>query len=232
MVSSKVVTYDWPQVYRGVCIPACLAAGLWEGGVCIQQVSSGEGCLGPHPRGKLRGIRSRPTPKGEIEGDQIQAHTQRGNWGESDPGPHPRGKLRGIRSRPTPKGEIEGDQIQAAGTHPTAFLFFIFLKFLEDKSGRILASPVWNSWIRHWSAKNSEKLHEIFKSCVLRSASFKPPPLDPSLRGQRLTWWVIYFSSIQTRCILLLRIVVLQGAPQSCAWELACCSSQMFRTTE
>ena len=36
---------------------------------------------GPHPRGKLRGIRSRPTPKGEIEGDQIQAHTQGGNWG-------------------------------------------------------------------------------------------------------------------------------------------------------
>ena len=28
---------------------------------------------GPHPRGKLRGIRSRPTPKGEIEGDQIQS---------------------------------------------------------------------------------------------------------------------------------------------------------------
>ena len=42
---------------------------------------------------------SSPTPKGEIEGDQIQAHTQGG-------------KLRGIRSRPTPKGEIEGDQIQ------------------------------------------------------------------------------------------------------------------------
>ena len=34
---------------------------------------------GPHPRGKLRGIRSRPTPKGEIDGDQIQAHTQGGN---------------------------------------------------------------------------------------------------------------------------------------------------------
>ena len=50
---------------------------------------------GPHPRGKWRGIRSRPTPKGEIEGDQVQAHTQGGNW-------------RGIRSRPTPKGEIEG----------------------------------------------------------------------------------------------------------------------------
>ena len=60
-----------------------------------------------------QGIRSRPTAKGEIEGDQIQAntqgeiegdqiqaHTQGGNWGGSDPGPHPRGKLRGIRPRP------------------------------------------------------------------------------------------------------------------------------------
>ena len=63
-----------------------------------------------HPPG--RRPPSRPTPKGEIEGDQVQAHTQGGNWGGSDPGPHPRGKLRGIRSRPTPKGEIEGDQIQ------------------------------------------------------------------------------------------------------------------------
>ena len=34
---------------------------------------------GPHPGEKLRGIRSRPTAKGEIEGDQIQAHTQGGN---------------------------------------------------------------------------------------------------------------------------------------------------------
>ena len=67
---------------------------------------------GPHPRGKLRGIRSRPTPKGEIQGDQIQAHTQGGNSGGSDPSPHPRGKFRGIRSRPTPKGEIQGDQDQ------------------------------------------------------------------------------------------------------------------------
>ena len=33
----------------------------------------------PHPRGKLRGIRIRPTPKREIEGDQIQAVTQGGN---------------------------------------------------------------------------------------------------------------------------------------------------------
>ena len=44
---------------------------------------------GPHPRGKLRGVRSRHTPKGEIEGDQIQAHTQGGNWGGSDPRPPP-----------------------------------------------------------------------------------------------------------------------------------------------
>ena len=50
---------------------------------------------GPHPRGELRGIRFRPTPKGEIKGDQIQAHTQGGNWGGSNPGPHPRGKFRG-----------------------------------------------------------------------------------------------------------------------------------------
>ena len=56
---------------------------------------------------------SKPTAKGEIEGDQVQAHTQGGYWGGSDPGPHLRGKLRGIRSRPTPKGEIEGDEIQA-----------------------------------------------------------------------------------------------------------------------
>ena len=65
-----------------------------------------------HPRGKLRGIRSRPTPKGEIKGDQIQAHTQGEIEGGSDPGPHPRWKLRGIRSRPTSKREIQGDQDQ------------------------------------------------------------------------------------------------------------------------
>ena len=41
---------------------------------------------GLHPRGKLRGIRSRPTSKVEIEGDQIQAHTQEGTLGGSDPG--------------------------------------------------------------------------------------------------------------------------------------------------
>ena len=58
----------------------------------------------PLPRRPLgkEALPSRPTPKGEIEGDQVQAHTQGGNLGESDPGPHQRGKLRGIRSRPPP----------------------------------------------------------------------------------------------------------------------------------
>ena len=81
-------------------IPACLAAGLGGGG----------GSPGPHPKGKWRGIWSRPiakgeiegiwsrpTAKGEIEGDLVQAQ--------------PRGKLRGIWSRPTAKGEVEGDLV-------------------------------------------------------------------------------------------------------------------------
>ena len=56
----------------------------------------------------MRGIWSRPTAKGEIEGDLVQAHTQGGRWGGSGPGPHPRGKLRGICSRPIAKREVEG----------------------------------------------------------------------------------------------------------------------------
>ena len=47
-----------------------------------------------HPRRKLKGIRSRPTPKGEIEGDQIQAHTQGGNWGGQIQAAPPRSRLR------------------------------------------------------------------------------------------------------------------------------------------
>ena len=56
---------------------------------------------------KARVITS-PTPNGEIEGDQVQAHTQGGNWGDqiqahtqgenwggSDPGPHPQGEIEG-----------------------------------------------------------------------------------------------------------------------------------------
>ena len=48
---------------------------MWRG--------AGEGSPGPHPRMKLRGIWSRPTPKGEVEGDLVQAHTQGGSWGGS-----------------------------------------------------------------------------------------------------------------------------------------------------
>ena len=54
-----------------------------RGGVCSRPTPKeeiGRGSdPGPHPRGKLRGIRSRPTPKGGIEGDQIQTHTHGGN---------------------------------------------------------------------------------------------------------------------------------------------------------
>ena len=45
---------------------------------------------GLHPRGKLRQNRSRPTPKDEIEGDQVQANIQGGNWGGSGPNLPPR----------------------------------------------------------------------------------------------------------------------------------------------
>ena len=75
----------------------------------------------PTPKGEIEGDQIQAHTQGEIEGDQIQAHTQGGNWGGldpgphprgklrgSDPGPHPRGKLRGIRSRPTPKGKLRG----------------------------------------------------------------------------------------------------------------------------
>ena len=51
---------------RGSGIPACLAGF---------QAHSQEGSLGGYGQ---RGV-SRPTPKGEVEGDQVQAHTQGGN---------------------------------------------------------------------------------------------------------------------------------------------------------
>ena len=76
-------------MFTGVClstggaIPACFAAGL-------------------------EGV-SRPTAKGEVEGDLVQAHTQGGSGGGSGPGPHPRGKLRqiclGVSDRGVPAQE-------------------------------------------------------------------------------------------------------------------------------
>ena len=58
------------------------------------------GCLLPGCACSGGGGGSRPTDKGGIQGDQVQAHTQGGNCGRSGPGP-------------IPKGEIEEDQIQA-----------------------------------------------------------------------------------------------------------------------
>ena len=50
-------------------------------------VPGGDPPPGPHPGRNWGGIRSRPTPKGEIQGDQVQANIQVGNFG-------------GIRTRP------------------------------------------------------------------------------------------------------------------------------------
>ena len=51
---------------RGMGIPACFAG--------FQANTQGESLWGsgpgPQPRGKLRGVESRPTVKGEVEGDQ------------------------------------------------------------------------------------------------------------------------------------------------------------------
>ena len=82
---------------------------------------------GPHPRGKLRGIWSRPTPKGEVEGDLAGGCVcSRGCLipGGSDPGgmPAPRGVS-------APGGSARGGGVwrppssvtatAAGGTHPT-----------------------------------------------------------------------------------------------------------------
>ena len=63
----------------GSALGGCLlgGGGLVPGGEDLQDHNQG-GNLGgsvpgPHPRGKLRGIRSRPTPKGEIEGESGPA---------------------------------------------------------------------------------------------------------------------------------------------------------------
>ena len=52
-------------------IPACLATVFGGGGLQAntQGGSGGGSGLGPQPSGKMRGIWSRPTPKGEVEGD-------------------------------------------------------------------------------------------------------------------------------------------------------------------
>ena len=68
------------RTLRRLCFYTCLSVILFKGGVlsqhalqvisqhALQQVSRG-GSPCPHPMGKLRGIWSRPTAKGEVEGD-------------------------------------------------------------------------------------------------------------------------------------------------------------------
>ena len=63
---SRGVSQHALQVFRAT--PKGKFRGIWPGG-----------SPGPHPRGKLRGIWSRPTAKGEIEGDLVKAHTQGGS---------------------------------------------------------------------------------------------------------------------------------------------------------
>ena len=87
---------------------------------------------------------SRPTPRGKIEGDQIQAHTKWGNWGGSDPGPHPRGKLRGIRPRLPPQMPTTA----AGGTHPTGmhsciYFCLLFTKLFGLQNHNLLPSDNW-----------------------------------------------------------------------------------------
>ena len=70
-------------MFTGVCL---VVGGAWSwGGIWSWGWGGGSGpsmpyrFLGPHPRGKLRGVWSRPTSKGEVEGDLVQAHTQGGS---------------------------------------------------------------------------------------------------------------------------------------------------------
>ena len=89
------------SVNRGVCLSACWDTPLCQGDPPRQRDPPAKETPppDPHPGGKLKGIKSRPTAKGEIQGDQIQTHT-------------PRGKFRGIRTPPT-------TTTAAGGTHPT-----------------------------------------------------------------------------------------------------------------
>ena len=83
------------QVSRGSGIPACLAG--------FQAHTQG-GSLG----GSGWGV-SKPTPKGEVEGDLVQAHSQGGSWGGSAPGGVPAWGC----------GETPPTATAAGGTHPT-----------------------------------------------------------------------------------------------------------------
>ena len=61
--------------------------------------------------GNCRGIRSRPTPKREIEGNQIS-------------GPHPRGEIQGDQDQTPPPPE---QLLLRAVMHPTGNLQFLLI---------------------------------------------------------------------------------------------------------
>ena len=132
---------------------------------------------------------TRPTTRGEIEGDQIQAHSQGGNLGGSDPGPQQRGKLRGIRYRPTVKGEIEGDQIRPPpdsyccgqyASYWNAFLFQLQLQMVAALSLIPATSECWRG-VGVCSLPFTITFTSIIPHII-------PPP--PFWRF-RQTWWYI-----------------------------------------
>ena len=87
------------SVHRGVCLSAC-----WDTTPLAKETSQGAPCQGdlllrrppcqgyppgPHPRGKLRGDQIQAHTQGGNWRDQIQAHIQGGNSGVSGPAPTP-----------------------------------------------------------------------------------------------------------------------------------------------
>ena len=111
-------------LFTGGAIPACIAGGILA---CLAAGLRGGGWYssmpcrfpGPHPRGKFRGIWSRPTAKGEVEGDLARGCLL---WGGGC-------LFQGVCSR----GECVGPSppvtaTAAGGMHPTAMhSCFVFL---------------------------------------------------------------------------------------------------------
>ena len=67
----------WPRGEGGVCFWSKRGVCFWSRGV---SAFGPGGDLQAHTQGgKMRGICSRPTPKGEIKGDLVQAYSQGGS---------------------------------------------------------------------------------------------------------------------------------------------------------
>ena len=130
------------NIFTSVCQEFCSRLGvpplgwgclLWGGGLVLR------GCLlwGVLVPG---GLVSRPTPKGGIEGGQVQAHNQGGNWGGSGPGP------------PTATA--------AGSTHPTGihscYIWGSQTSFLMAQLKRTLPiSSLWKLWYFPWHCRPS-----------------------------------------------------------------------------